>query len=83
MVLTDPDNLYISPKKADIRELFPDPTGPTTATKLPEFIFISRFLKIGEPFVPSHEKSPFSMESGTSTTENYCENSRLGNMGGK
>lgn len=72
-VFTDPDTLYISPKNADRRELFPDPTEPTTATRLPELIFTLISCKIREPSGPFHEKAPFSIESGAPESVEFNE----------
>lgn len=33
LVLTRPETLFISPNNAERRELLPEPTAPTTATK--------------------------------------------------
>ena len=42
----DPVVLYISPKTADNKDDFPEPTGPITTTKLPLEIFKSIFCNL-------------------------------------
>lgn len=44
----EPDVLYISPKSADSRDDFPEPTGPITAIKLPPEIFKLIFSNLKE-----------------------------------
>lgn len=64
-VFTYPDTLYISPKKAEIRELFPAPTDPTTATKEPLFIFKVKLSNVLGPSLLVQEKVAFSITSGS------------------
>lgn len=66
LVLTLPEVLSISPRKADTKELFPEPTVPTTATNCPDeirkFIFDNVGISVGSP----HVNVPFSITSGSS-----------------
>lgn len=68
-MLTFPDALYISPRNAEISELFPDPTDPITAIKEPSltrrFIFFSRG---GVSMLLIHENDPFSIIKASSVT---------------
>lgn len=59
-VLTKPDCLYISPRNADNNELFPEPTGPTTATNEPFLILTLISRNTENPSLLSQEKVPFS-----------------------
>ena len=64
-MLTLPVILSISPKKADTRELFPEPTVPTTATREPCWKLRLMLRKTGSSSVP-HENVPFSITRGFS-----------------
>jgi len=64
LVLTLPVTLSISPRKADMRDDFPAPTVPTTATKLPCLHLMLIDFKMGLSSGP-HEKVPFSMTMGS------------------
>ena len=59
--------MYISPRKAEINELLPEPTGPTTATNSPGLTFTLMSLKIGDPLTPSQENDPFWITKASAT----------------
>ncbi|KAE9544997.1 hypothetical protein AGLY_000540, partial [Aphis glycines] len=56
-VLTLPETFSISPRKADTKELFPEPTVPTTATNCPDetrkFMFDNVGGSVGSPQIHS------------------------------
>jgi hypothetical protein len=61
--------LSISPKKADISELFPEPTVPTTATREPCLKLRLMLRRITCSSAP-HENVPFSITRGFSEIKN-------------
>jgi len=62
-------SLFISPRSAEIRELFPEPTEPTTAANCPGFM--CRFIpfNVGASSTPQ-EKDPFSIVNGFAGKQN-------------
>ena len=52
-----PLSVFISPSKADIKELFPEPTEPTTATSWPSFTCMLMSLKLGVAFFQKRRKN--------------------------
>lgn len=63
--LTRPLILSISPRRAESNELFPEPTVPTTATRLPLFTVKFMFFNVGGSSGPQ-ANVPFSMVRGAS-----------------
>jgi len=70
-VLALPETFSISPRKADTKELFPEPTVPTTATKFPvetrKLMFDNVGASVGSPQV----NAPFSITRASSTNQYY------------
>lgn len=67
LILARPFNAFISPKKTDIKELFPAPTAPTTDTIEPSFILIFILVNVGGSAVSVvHENVPFSITNASS-----------------
>lgn len=66
LVLTLPETLSISPRKADTKELFPEPTVPTTATNWLDVILKLMFFNIGASADSSQVNVPFSITRGSS-----------------
>ena len=80
MHFTIPDTQFISPRTAEKRELFPQPTGPIIAVKLPfltdmlmllrKTLNFSAFLSAepeASPFV-AHSKDPLEIRMGSVLT---------------
>jgi len=70
LVLALPEIFSISPRKADTKELFPEPTVPTTATNFPVEIRKLMFDKVGASFRSPQVNAPFSITRGSSTNQN-------------
>jgi len=67
LVLALPDTLSISPSKEDSKELFSEPTVPTTATNCPDKIRKFMLDNVGASVGFPQVNVPFSITIGSST----------------
>jgi len=74
LVLTLPETFSISPRKADTKELFPEPTVPTTATNCPDETRKFMFDKVGGSVSSPQVNVPFSITRGSSKNQNKLYN---------
>jgi len=69
-VLALPESFSISPRKADTKELFPEPTVPTTATNCPNETRKLMFNNVGATVRSLQVNEAFSITRQSSKNQN-------------